>query len=101
MSVVVSGRTKRRRAKRPAVSVAMGAPAWSRDERTLFYVDSDPKSYYRIVARDNKPEPPNESFSGNVVFNAPTPADITQRRNELEASALANLHGILGGANGA
>ena len=50
---------------------------------------------YRIIARDNKPEKPNESFSGNVVFNAPTPADITKRRDELEKAALANLQKVL------
>ena len=50
---------------------------------------------YRIVARDNKPEKPNESFSGNVIFNAPTPGDITKRRDALEKEALANLQKVL------
>ncbi|MEA3212662.1 MAG: hypothetical protein QOE70_5719 [Chthoniobacter sp.] len=50
---------------------------------------------YRIVARDNRPEPPNESFSGNVVFNAATPGDMAKQRNELEQAALANLQKVL------
>jgi hypothetical protein len=50
---------------------------------------------YRIIARDNRPEKPNESFSGNVIFNAPTQSDITKRRDELEKAALANLQKVL------
>ena len=46
---------------------------------------------YRIIARDNKPKTPNETFSANVIFNAPIPADVAKRRNELEKDALANL----------
>jgi hypothetical protein len=50
---------------------------------------------YRVVARDIKPETPNESFSGNVIFNAPTPADITKKRDSLEKEALASLQKVI------
>ena len=50
---------------------------------------------YRIIARDNKPKTPNETFSANVIFNAPIPADVAKRRNELEKDALANLQKVL------
>ena len=50
---------------------------------------------YRIVARDNRPEQPNESFSANVVFNMPTLGEVAKRRNELEQAALANLQKVI------
>ena len=50
---------------------------------------------YRIVARDTRPEKPNESFSANVVFNTPTAGEITKQRAELEQAALANLQKVI------
>ena len=50
---------------------------------------------YRIVARDTRPEQPNESFSANVIFNMPTLGEVAQRRNELEKAALANLQKVI------
>jgi len=50
---------------------------------------------YRIIARDNRPGQPNESFSANVIFNAVTPGDIAKQRNELEQGAMANLQKVI------
>ncbi len=50
---------------------------------------------YRIVARDTRPQTPNESFSGTVVFNTPMPAELAKQRAELEQAALANLQKVI------
>ena len=50
---------------------------------------------YRIVARDNKPEHPNESVSATVVFGLPTQADMAKLRNELEQAAVVDLRKVL------
>ena len=50
---------------------------------------------YRIVARDNRPEQPNESFSANVVFRIPTQAEFEKLRNELEKAALVSLQKMI------
>lgn len=50
---------------------------------------------YRIVAHDNRPGQPNESFSANVVFNAPTAVDLAKQRGDLEKAALANLQKVI------
>ena len=50
---------------------------------------------YRVVARDNRPEQPNESFSANVIFNTPTLGEVAKRRDELEKTALANLQKVI------
>ncbi len=50
---------------------------------------------YRIIARDNKTEKPNESFSANVIFNAPTAADLAKKRDALEKEALVNLQKVI------
>ncbi len=50
---------------------------------------------YRIVARDNRPDQPNESVSGNVIFKTPSLGDVAKQRGELEKAALANLQKII------
>lgn len=50
---------------------------------------------YRLVARDNRPNQPNEAISSTVIFSAPTHGDIAKQRNELEQAALANLQRVL------
>ena len=40
---------------------------------------------YRIVARDTRPQTPNESYSGAVVFNTPTPGEIETQRARADA----------------
>jgi len=50
---------------------------------------------YRIVARDNRPEPRNESFSANIVFNAVSQGDIAKKRDEMEKTALATLQKVI------
>jgi hypothetical protein len=50
---------------------------------------------YRIVARDTRPETPNQSFSANVVFNLPSLNEVAKQRNELEQAALANLQKVI------
>ncbi|MEI6351636.1 MAG: hypothetical protein WCP06_11090 [Verrucomicrobiota bacterium] len=50
---------------------------------------------YRIVARDNRPQQPNESFSANVVFHIPTQAEFQKMRNELEKAALVSLQKMI------
>ena len=73
--------------------------AGTRDFRQVWKSDAAPARggdiAYRIVARDNRPETPNASFSANVIFNMPAPADMTKQRGELEQAALANLQKVI------
>jgi len=50
---------------------------------------------YRIVARDNRPQQPNESYSANVIFHIPTQAEFQKLRNELEKAALVSLQKMI------
>ena len=50
---------------------------------------------YRIVARDNRPQQPNESFSANVTFHIPTQAEFQKLRTDLEKTALVNLEKMI------
>ncbi|MEI6072299.1 MAG: hypothetical protein WCS31_10940 [Verrucomicrobiae bacterium] len=50
---------------------------------------------YRIVARDNRPDQPNESLSANVIFRIPTQAEFDKLQNELEKAALGGLQKMI------
>lgn len=50
---------------------------------------------FRIVARDQRPESPNETRSALVVFTLPTLAEASQERAKLEQQAVAGLHKII------
>ncbi|HET6407773.1 MAG TPA: hypothetical protein VFG14_07820, partial [Chthoniobacteraceae bacterium] len=49
----------------------------------------------RVVARDNRPDQPNEAVSATIVFTAPSVADAAKQRGELEQAAFANLQRVL------
>lgn len=50
---------------------------------------------YRLVARDNRPDHPNESVSPTILFNVPSQAEIAKQRDALEKTAFANLQRLL------
>ncbi len=50
---------------------------------------------FRITARDQRPDSPNETRSSLVVFTLPTLAEIAAERAKLEQQAVAGLHGII------
>ena len=50
---------------------------------------------YRIVARDNRPGHPNETFSPNVIFQTPTQAEFQKLRKDLEQAAHAALEKMI------
>ena len=50
---------------------------------------------YRLVARDNRPERPNEAVSSPILFTASAAGDVAKQRNQLEQSALANLQRVI------
>ncbi len=73
--------------------------AGARDVRKVWKCDTAPipgsNVAYRIVARDNRPGQPNESFSANVIYNAATQAEIAKQRGDLEQAAMANLQKVI------
>jgi hypothetical protein len=50
---------------------------------------------FRIVAIDNKPGSPNESVSGNIIFNIPPAAEVSKQRDTLDAEAKRHLDSVI------
>lgn len=50
---------------------------------------------YRIVAIDNKPRTPNQTLSGNIIFNAPAAAEVTKQREALDKEAKNNIETVI------
>jgi hypothetical protein len=50
---------------------------------------------YRLIARDTKPEAPNETISSPIVFDVPSASEMTKKSDELESKALASLETLL------
>ena len=50
---------------------------------------------YRLIARDTKPEAPNETISSPIVFDVPSASEMSKKSDELESKALASLETLL------
>jgi hypothetical protein len=50
---------------------------------------------YRVVAFDNRPRSPNQSFSANVVFNAPMAGEAAKQQEALEKEAKTNIETVI------
>ena len=50
---------------------------------------------YRLIARDTKPEAPNETLSSPIVFEVPSASEMTKKSDEFESKALASLDALL------
>ncbi len=50
---------------------------------------------FRIVARDNRPDTPNESLSTTLVFTLPSLAEVAKEHSKLEQAAFAGLEELI------
>jgi len=50
---------------------------------------------FRVVARDNRPDNPNETVSSTIVFAVPSHAEASRHRDELESRAMAGLQQVI------
>ena len=72
-----------------------GKPAFSKIWSADMAAAPGKRLAFRIVARDNHPDKPNEKTSGTVVFTTPTTEELLASKNELANSAATGIDQLL------